>query len=186
VTDQHVQRTAGKCVKTGQEFAEGEAYYAVLFEDGDLFRREDYSLDAWDGPPQEAFCWFKTRIPIKDKNPTKRVFVDDDVLITFFKRLADETELARQQFRFVLALILMRKRLLKYEETKIDDGAEYWMMKLAKERSIHAVLNPRLQDDEIQRVSSQLGAILHGDMGEFEDEDTAPEPTETAENEVAQ
>lgn len=182
LVEYRIEKSQAVCVKTGSPLEEGATYYAVLFEDGELFRREDYSVGAWEGPPECAFCWFKTRIPIKDKEPARRVFVDDDVLIAFFKRLADETELARQQFRFVLALILMRKRILKYEETKVEDGTEYWMMRLAKERSLHAVINPKLQDDEIERVSGQLGAILHGDMGDFDDADTA---IETTENEVA-
>lgn len=142
---------------------EGQSYYAVLFEDGDSFRRADYAPDVWTGPPQDAFCFFKTRVP--NRGPKKkRLLVDDDLLVNFFQRLEDESEPLRQHFRFVLALILMRKRILRYEQTIHDAGAEFWQMRLVKEQALYRVLNPQLTDQEIEAVSRQLGAILNGDF----------------------
>lgn len=172
-----VDRTAGQCAKTGRQLQEGETYYAVLFEEGEGFRREDYSVEAWQGAPAGAFCFFKTKVPEKKKK--KRLLVDDAALVDFFRRLADETELIKQQFRFVLALILMRKRLLRYEETVHEGDREYWRMQLAKTQETHRVLNPRLSEEEIELVSRELGAILHGDAGTFADE--APDPPDMPE-----
>jgi hypothetical protein len=159
-----VAKCGGVCAATGRQLAEGEEHWAVLFEAGESFRREDYALDAWNGPPPGAFCSFRTRVPIKEKK--KRLLVDDDVLINFFTRLAGEPEETRVHFRFVLALILMRKRLLRYEETDRTAAQEIWMMRLARDREgpLHSVVNPRLNDAQIERVSRELGAILHGDM----------------------
>ena len=59
----------GVCV-TGRQLAEGEEHWAVLFEDGESFRREDFAMDAWNGPPLGAFCSFKTRVPMRKKRST--------------------------------------------------------------------------------------------------------------------
>jgi hypothetical protein len=163
-----IARPSGVCAVSGRPLEEGEEYHVVLLEDGAMFRRLDFSLEHWDGPPEGAFCHFKSRIPAR--KPQKRLFVDDDLLINFFLRLADETTASRLQFRFVLALILMRKRLLRYERTVPDGDAEHWMMRLARDRSEHRVINPHLTDDQIEGVSRQLGVILHGDMGDFDEE----------------
>ena len=163
-----IARSSGVCSASGRPIEEGEEYYVVILEDGESFRREDYSLEAWTGPPTGAFCHFKSRIPPKTRK--KRLFVDDDLLVNFFLRLADEADESRLRFRFVLGLILMRKRLLRYQETIREDGREYWQMCLAKDRSMHRVLNPQLTDDQVGGVSQQLGAILHGDMGDFTEE----------------
>lgn len=171
-----IKRGGGRCVKTNRELSEGEEYYVVLFEEGEGFRREDYSLEAWDAPPDGAFCHFRSRIPVKEKK--KRLLVDDELLINFFVRLADDEAPLRLRFRFVLALLLMRKRILKYEETHREGDAETWRMCLVKDKSTHSVLNPRLTDDEIEGVSRQLGAILHSDMGAFDDEESEDEGTE--------
>ena len=160
-----VESASGRCAATGRIFEEGEEFYTVLYEKGDSFTRADYSVDAWNGPPADAYCHFKTRVPVKER--PKKLLVDNELLINFFERLADETEPVRVQFRFVLALILMRKRLLKYEESARQDGAEVWGMTLARDQSRHRVVNPELTDDQIATVGEQLGAILHSDMGEW-------------------
>ncbi len=160
-----VDPTTGVCVNTGRKLEEGEEYYTVLFDDGDSFRRIDYSLDSWKAPPEDCFCYFKTRVPVKEKR--KRLLVDDELLVNFFLRLEDETEPLRIQFRFVLALILMRKRLLRYDNSTVEDGVETWQMTLVREKTEHRVVNPRLTDDQIDGVSQQLTAILHGDMGQW-------------------
>ena len=49
----------------------------------------------------------------------KKLFVDDQVLCELFERLASATEAAKLNFRFVLGLILMRKRMIVYESTRI-------------------------------------------------------------------
>jgi len=160
-----VEFATGQCSASGKPLAEGEEFYAVLFEEGEAFRRADYAVDAWDGPPEGAYCFFKTRVPVREKK--KRLLVDNDLLVNFFLRLSDEEELVRVQFRFVLALILMRKRILKYDGTQKEGDVETWRMILMTDHSQQDVVNPQLTDDQIDGVSEQLTAILHGDMGEW-------------------
>lgn len=165
-----VEAATGRCAATGRILEEGEEFYTVLFEQGESFTRLDYSLEVWQGPPEDAYCHFKTRVPIKEKQ--KKVFVDDEVLVGFFERLADETEPVRVQFRFVLALILMRKRLLRYEGSTMQDGVEVWEMTLTRpgpdksRGSLHRVVNPQLSDDQIEAVSRELSAILRQEVND--------------------
>ncbi|MBI4717578.1 MAG: hypothetical protein HY763_07220 [Planctomycetes bacterium] len=169
-----VETPRGVCAATGRRLEEGEEFFTVLFEDGESFRRADYAVDAWQGPPPGTYCHFKSRVPVKVKR--KQLLVDDDMLAQFFLRLAPETEPVRVQFRFVLALILMRKRKLRYDGSRVSDGVEVWQMTLLRDQSTHRVVNPRLTDDQIAGVSAQLTAILHGDMGQWATE--VMEPTD--------
>ncbi len=166
-----VQRPAGVCTVTGRPIEEGEEFYSVLFEEGETFRRADVGLDEWEGPPEGSFCHFKTRLPVKEKQ--KKTFVDNELLRSFFLRLADESDPARRQFRFVIALILMRKRILRYEGSDTADGVETWNTRLTRDEATHRVVNPRLTESQIEEVSKQLGSILHTDMGDFDAEDAA-------------
>lgn len=161
--DWQVGHSTGRCSVSDRELMEGEEFYAVLFEDGDSFRRADYSLESWTGPPPDSFCHFKTRVPVKEKK--KRLLVDDELLMNFFLRLGGESDASRVRFRFVLALILMRKRLLRYETTESVDGQEFWTMTAPKDHATHKLLNPHLTDDQIEGVSEQITLIMHGDMG---------------------
>ncbi len=161
-----VERTSGVCAQTGEAIHEGDGFYSVLFEEGDSFRRADYSLTAWDGPPEGAFCYFKTRMAVKEKR--KKTFVDNEMLRAFFLRLGGEQEPDRVRFRFVIALILMRKRVLRYEQCVTTDEIEVWDMHLTRDTSIHKVVNPRMSEEQIEEVSSQLSGILHADMGDWD------------------
>jgi hypothetical protein len=160
-----VESASGRCAATGREFREGEEFYTVLFESGESFVRKDFSPEAWSGPPEGAYCFFKSRVPVREKR--KKLLVDNAVLVHFFERLSGETEPSRVQFRFVLALILMRKRLLRYEGMATRDGIETWRMMLGPTKVEHQVVNPRLTDEQIEGVSRQLSGILHSDMGEW-------------------
>ncbi len=167
MADWEVQRTTGRCTVTGRELAEGEEFYAVLFDRNGTLERADYSLDAWKGPPEGAYCFWKSRVPLRERK--KAVWVDNDVLVNLFARLANEKDELKIRFRFVLALLLMRKRLLKYEQTVRDGDREYWQMRFVKETTgsgVHLVENPQLSDAQIDAVGAQLRAILQGEAPE--------------------
>lgn len=175
----HLSSPLGRCSVNGRELAEGEEFYSALFEDGDSFRRVDFAPESWAGPPEGAFCYFRSHVPVRKRK--KRMFVDDEALIAFFTRLAGETDPVRVEFRFVLALLLMRKRLLRYEGSRTQGETETWDMTLVRDGSSHRVTNPRLTDDRIAGVSTQLTAILHGDMAEWIDDielDTPGDPSQ--------
>jgi hypothetical protein len=170
--DWQLDTSKGRCTITNRQLAEGEEFHSVLFEDHSVeggFRRVDYSLEAWQGVPEGAFCSFKTHVPVREKR--RRLLVDNEILVNFFLRLADETQPLRVQFRFVLALILMRKRILRYDGCASIEGVETWQMTLPADQSEHRVINPKLTEEQIEGVSGQLGAILHGDAGQWSQAD---------------
>jgi len=119
------------------------------------------------------FSFWRTTVPLPQQK--KKLLVDDTVLADVFQRMEGKTDPQEVRFRFVLALILMRKRLLKYEGTEeapvVTDAAaprapEIWRM-LPKAReagggwgaAVH-VINPHLTAEQITEVSQQLSAIL--------------------------
>ena len=85
------------------------------------FERLDISMSAWpEFDKKDLLASWQTTMPQAEQK--KKIFVDDEVLCGLFERLADATEPAKINFRFVLGLILMRKRLLNYETTRNDQG----------------------------------------------------------------
>jgi hypothetical protein len=109
-----------------------------------------------------VFCYWKTRLP--HPNQKKQIFVDDEMLLAFFERLGKETEQEKVNFRFVLALILMRKRRLKYDATRVEDAKEIWRLRIVSEKQIVEVINPHLDEEQIEQLSSQIGQILQTDL----------------------
>lgn len=153
--------------------------------------RIDYCEACWDagkrpGSEQEQankemFSHWKTLIPTPTEK--KRLFVDDAVLVDVFSRLAEKNNPQDIRFRFVLALILMRKRVLRYEASRpwvspeqngevggVMGGAEEWDMILRgsekenREPEAVKVINPNLTPEQIGEVSVQLSQILAEDV----------------------
>jgi hypothetical protein len=109
-----------------------------------------------------VFCYWKSRLPHPDQK--KQIFVDDEMLMAFFERLENETEQEKVNFRFVLALILMRKRQLKYNATRVENGKEIWRLRIVGEKEIVEVINPHLDEEQVEQLSSQIGQILQTDL----------------------
>jgi hypothetical protein len=89
------------------------------------------------------------------------MFVDDAILTELFERLGDATEEPKLNFRFVLGLILMRKRIVTYEGTQVVDGKEVWSMKLRGRDTPLELVNPHLGEEQVAEVSRQLTEILN-------------------------
>jgi hypothetical protein len=161
-----VARASGRCAITGREFAEGDSYYAVLFEGPEGMDRRDYAVEAWTGPPEGSFCYWRGRVPVREKKPSA-ITIDAELLTQLFLRLEEDGSEPGQQFRFVLALLLMRKRLLKFEGTVRNEDREYWQLRLMSDSSVHQILNPQLGQQEVDRLSLQLTALLTGEVDAF-------------------
>src|SRR5687768_10277770 len=109
-----VPRPAGHCHVTGRKIEPGERFFAAIRETPEGIGRVDVAPEAWDGFDRAGvLAFWQTVMPAHEQK--KKVFVDDEVLCTLFERLADATEPLKVNFRFVLGLILMRKRFIVFE-----------------------------------------------------------------------
>ena len=120
--------------------------------------------------------------PAATRAKPRRTFVDDAVLMNFFLRLADDPEPVRQQFRFVLMLILLRRRKLRYEGIERSPGGDAWRVSLmpamaqatgAPPDQPHCVLDPRMDESQVQQAAGQLSQILQEDV-DLADEENMP------------
>ncbi len=162
MADWEIKKTLGQCCVTQRAFGPGEEYYAALVDTESGLERRDYGAECWQSERPAVYCFWKTRMP--DTEQKKKLFVDDEMLMSFFERLAEETEAEKLAFRFVLALILMRKRKLKYDGMKVEDGLERWTLRVTGEDRLAEVINPHLTEDQIEQLSSQMGQILQVDF----------------------
>ena len=163
MADWEIEKTLGQCSGTERKFEVGEEYFAALTLNAEGFHRRDYSVEYWQQDRPEVYCFWKTKMAGPDQKK-KKMFVDDDMLMAFFDRLAEETEQDKINFRFVLTLILMRKRKLKYDSSKVADGDEVWTMKVTGQARTVEVVNPDLNEDQISELSEQMGDILQVDL----------------------
>ncbi len=162
MSEWEVDKPLGQCYGTGRKIEHGEEYFGALVEIDEGLQRRDFCADYWESEKPDVFCYWRSKLPHPDQK--KQIFVDDEMLMAFFERLENETEQEKVNFRFVLALILMRKRRLKYDATRVENGKEIWRLRIVGEKEIVEVINPHLDEEQIEQLSSQIGQILQTDL----------------------
>lgn len=158
-----INKSLGQCFGTGKQIEYDEEYFATLIETKGQFERRDFCAEYWQDQSPQVFCYWKTKRPNPERK--QQLFVDEEMLVTFFNRLETEAEQEKINFRFVLALILMRKRRLKYESSRSDDGKEIWRLRVTGgDKQFVDVVNPNLGEEQIEDLSSNLGQILQVEL----------------------
>jgi hypothetical protein len=158
-----VAKPLGICHITGEPIPVGEKFMAALRETPLGFERVDVCMSAWpqfDRKDVVAF-WTATMPALEQK---KKLFVDDEVLCDLFERLNDTSEPAKLNFRFVLGLILMRKKMLVYDTSRTEDGKDIWIVHFKGREDKLDLLNPKLDEAQVMEVSQQLGQILNEEL----------------------
>jgi len=158
-----VPRGLGKCSVSGRALDVGEKYFAAIRETPEGIERLDVSAECWADFPKEGLLAYWQTIAARAEEK-KKVFVDDEVLCTLFERLADATEPVKIHFRFVLGLILMRKRLVVYESARHEEGRDVWVVRMKGKEERLDLTDPKLDEEQVAEVSLQLGQILNEEM----------------------
>jgi hypothetical protein len=158
-TSYQVQGHTRRCAATGRELRPGEKVVSALLDQAGRFVRLDYAAEAWPGPPDGAVGFWSGRVPSADEARRKPA-VDDELLLECFERLADDLDPARRNFRYVVGLLLMRRRRLKFEDVRRDAGREYLCLRCAKTGARYEVPDPRLTEAEMADVQDEVFRVL--------------------------
>jgi hypothetical protein len=156
--DYQIQPSTRRCCVSGRELRPGERYYGVLLEEDGKFVRKDYSVEAWQGAPEGAFSFWMGRLP--SAQGKRRPPIDDEMLLECFQRLEGQLEPSRIRFRYVVALLLMRRRRLRFEETQRDGGQEILLLRCTRGGVRHAVIDPGLTEEELATVQEDVFQAL--------------------------
>jgi hypothetical protein len=158
MTDYHLQANTRRCAVTGEELRAGERFYGVLLVEGGKFLRKDYSDSAWQGPPDGALGFWRSRVG--DGQAPKRPPVDDDLLMECLQRLEGETDPTKVAFRYVLALLLMRRKRVRLEDTRKEGEQEVMLLRCTRKGDRFQVADPALSDQELESVQDDVFRVL--------------------------
>jgi hypothetical protein len=146
------------CASTGRSLEPGEKYFSALFDEAGQFVRKDYAADAWPGSPENAIAFWAGRVP--ELNQKRRLTFDDELLMECFARLADDIDPDRIRFRYVLALLLLRRKRLKFEDVRRDGEQEFMQLKCPKTASAFEVRDPRMSEADMETVQDEVFKLL--------------------------
>jgi hypothetical protein len=159
MTDFEIQGPTRVCAATGRELKPGDPFHALLTERAGKFVRADFAAEAWPGAPEEAVAHWSGHVPPDDR--PRKPFVNDEALLACFERLTDVADGDGLNFRYVVSLLLMRRKRFRFEDMARDDaGRDVLLLKDAKAGTVHRVIDPRLSEDQIAVVQAEVFRVL--------------------------
>ena len=160
MTEYDIQAPSRVCAASGRELKPGDRFFAVLAEDAGKLVRTDFAAEAWPGPPANAVAYWASKVPHERHKPRKAV-VNDELLLDCFDRLKDSADPDGLNFRYVAALLLMRRKRFKFEDAVRDEQArDVLVVRDARGGAIHHVVDPRLTDEQIAAVQTEVFRVL--------------------------
>ena len=158
--DFEVQRCTRHCAKSERALEPGEEFYSVLVSEGAEVVRYDYNKDGWDGPPDECLGWWKSRMP--KPNQRRLNWAPNDVMLDLLERYEDQAE--NQDLRYVLALLLIRRRVVRWEETEHDSsGSEQMVLYCPKTEVTYRVQSVTPNEQRTEEIQQELVKLLFAD-----------------------
>lgn len=158
MTDYQIAGPTRRCGASGRELAPGDRFVAALVDENGVYARKDFAADAWAGPPAGTIAFWAGKVPPADA-PRKPAF-NDALLADWFHHLGGTSDPAKVNLRYVVALLLMRRKRLKFEDLRRAGGADTLVLRDAKTGARHEVPDPRLSDAEIAAVQDEVFRAL--------------------------
>jgi ribosome-binding factor A len=155
-----IKHRADACARTQRPFEPGEQFYTLLFREGDGFRREDLSEEAWAQRNENIrpFSFWKSRYeppPAQPPEPLPQENAED-----LLRRLLAQNDPATANACYVLAVMLERKRVLKQIKTEQNQARPVLVYEHAKSGDVFLVPDVHLRLDEIEHVQHEVSQLL--------------------------
>ena len=162
----NIKARTHQCFVTGEKFTDEQAIVAAIFpdpEDVDRFVRRDYSEAAWDerGEDEAPFSSWHTHYeaPVKEEKPE---VVEKESAEALLRRLVEEDESHTENARFILAVMLERKKQLKQIEVNNTPTSRLLIYEHEKSGEVFIVKDPELKLDEVDQVQEEVSELLGG------------------------
>ena len=159
----NLRTRAHQCAVTERKFVEGEKFYTAIYfnkKTGDYTRR-DVSADAWAQDIQEhpPFSFWKSAYEPPHTEERLEVTPKENAG-ELLHRLIVEDEAGTEQARYILALMLERKRILVPTAVKHSDAGRLLMYENKKTGEVFVIRDPELRLDEIEAMQEEVATLL--------------------------
>jgi len=158
--DWSIQQRANTCAATGEPFADGDFFYTLLFLEGGEYRREDVSEAAYQArnPNIAPYSFWRSKfeLPPVVPEPLGKQSAED-----LLRRYMEDQNSELTNVRYLLAVMLERKKLLKEVETKRGDDSSLTRIYVhAKTGEVFVIPDPQLRLEQLAEVQAQVADRL--------------------------
>ena len=149
------------CTVTEDQFADGESFYTAIFPDPESggYLRKDFSIESWeqrDGDKPFSFWQSVYHTPVKDE----KVEVTEESPEELLRRLIDEDEEHTENARYILAIMLERKKMIKEADSQAVADGIIRIYEQRKTGDVFIIKDPNIPLSEIESVQQEVTELL--------------------------
>jgi hypothetical protein len=168
MVDWNIQSRAHTCQACQKPFVDKEAFWTLLFDQKQAYERLDVCEGCWStqfsqgATDRKGFVSFWQSIyavpPSAPPDPIKKETAE-----SLLRKLIEQNDPSHAAARFILAVMLERKRLLKIKAQLTEDHQRIFIYEHVKSGDLFNILDPNLQLDQLEEVQRDVGQLLeHG------------------------
>jgi hypothetical protein len=159
----NIRSRSRECAVTGRSFEDGEKHYTAIHFDPETsgFSRRDVSLEAWEQEVAERkpFSFWKTTYE-QPEVEAKPEIAPKESAQQILQRLIEEDDPRTENARYILALMLERKRQLAPTDVKESEHGRMLFYENKKTGEVFVVRDPELRLDELEQMQEEVAMLL--------------------------
>jgi len=177
-----IKARAHKCAITEVKFEDQQEFYTAIYPDPESsgYLRMDFSEDAWEERAEEykkPFSFWKSTYE-ESVSEAKEEVVTKESAEELLSRLIEEDKEHTENARYILAVMLERKKLLKETDKQQTPNGILRIYEHRKSGEVYIVLDPNIPLDQIEEVQKEVSDLLDGKKENEEEENQSEEPSE--------
>jgi hypothetical protein len=160
MTDWDIQPRSSACNSCHKPFVDEQAYHTLLTLDAQGYRRRDLCPECFESAGRDGVISYwqgEYRLPV----PPAAEPIQKETAETLLRKLVEDADPGKAGARYILAVMLERKRILKHRETVSQKvGADVLVYEHARTGESFTIPDPHLRLDQLQEVQAQIAMLL--------------------------
>lgn len=160
--DFDIRKCTRRCAASDRELAPNEVFYSVLVREGADLVRRDFAESAWEGAPEGTVgCW-KSQMPSPEAKRLK--LAPNEVMLALLEEL--ESQESKQHLRYLIALMLVRRRAAQLIDTELIEGREHLVIQPAKQSELRVLVAEPIHAAHAEQLQDELTSLLYAAEGD--------------------
>jgi hypothetical protein len=160
LSEWEIKARSRQCARTHEAFENGATIYTLLFRDRVGFKREDISETAWQQIKESVapFSFWKSKF--QAPAPAAPEAMPKESVEELLRRLVSEDLPEHMNARYVLAILLERKRTLKQVDVRETAEDKILIYEHTKTGEAFLIPDPQLRLDQLEAVQQEIYSLL--------------------------
>jgi len=160
LSEWEIKARSRQCARTQETFENGATIYTLLFRDRVGFRREDISEKAWQQIKESVAPFSFWKAKFQTPAPAAPEPMPKESVEELLRRLVSEDLPEHLDARYVLAILLERKKVLKQVDIRETAEDKILIYEHVKTGEAFIIPDPRLRLDQLDSVQQEIYLLL--------------------------